>query len=423
VESRSEYPFSHPARSRLPPWLRATRNPQFRKVWAVATLPHFGYWFCSIAFQWLIAQETGNDPIALGVLYFFMLVPILLLSIPAGVLADRIDRRSILAFCQLATVTIGLTMAILLWRGEPEVWVVMTCAFAVGSVHSIAIPSSAALVANSVPAKDLSSAVPLQVIGMNVARMLGPAFAGAIIFFGGTAGSLLSYAAMGVIGLLVLATVPRLHTPHLAAHASSFLIQVREGMRHTRESPPSALALLIVGVSSLFGASYLAQLPVLAANSSDSTAAFMFLTSAGGFGALISVILVATRSLGRPSTTSAAVMLLVMGAVVTMLGHGPSLAIEMVLVAIAGGLQFGIMTTCNRVIQQVVSDTHRGRVMSLFTMTWGGFVPLGGLWLGILISTAGLPIAFVINGVIAMSFAALILRPGVQRSGEAALQL
>ena len=298
----------------------------------------------------------------------------------------------------------------------------MTCAFAVGAVNSIANPSSAALVANSVPAKDLSSAVPLQVIGMNVARMLGPAFAGAVIFFGGTAGSLLLYAGMGATGLLVLATVPRLHTPHLAAHASSFLIQVREGMRHTRESPPSALALLIVGVSSLFGASYLAQLPVLAANSSDSTAAFMFLTSAGGFGALISVILVATRSVGRPSTTSAAVMLLVMGAVVTMLGHGPSLAIEMVLVAIAGGLQFGIMTTCNRVIQQVVSDTHRGRVMSLFTMTWGGFLPLGGLWLGILISIAGLPIAFVVNGVIAMSFAALILRPGVQRSGEPALQ-
>ena len=112
-----------------------------------------------------------------------------------------------------------------------------------------------------------------------------------------------------------------------------------------------------------------------------------------------------------------------MGAVVTMLGHGPSLAIEMVLVAIAGGLQFGIMTTCNRVIQQVVSDTHRGRVMSLFTMTWGGFIPLGGLWVGILISIAGLPTAFVINGVIAMSFAALILRPGVQRSGEPALQL
>ena len=148
----------------------------------VATLPHFGYWFCSIAFQWLIAQETGNDPIALGMLYFFMLFPMLLLSIPAGVLADRIDRRSILASCQLAIVTIDLTMAILLWRGEPEVWIVMTCALAVGAVNSIANPSSAALVANSVPAKDLSSAVPLQVIGMNVARMLGPAFAGAVIF-------------------------------------------------------------------------------------------------------------------------------------------------------------------------------------------------------------------------------------------------
>lgn len=406
--------------SRLPLWFRAAGNPQFRKVWTLSTLPQFGYWFCSIAFQWLVAQETGNVPIVLGFLYFVMLIPILLFSIPAGVLADRVDRRIILGACQLATVIIGLFTAALLWRGDPDLWLVMLCGFAVGTAHSIATPASAALVANSVPAKDLSSAIPLQAMGMNVARMLGPALAGAVIFIGGTAESLLLYAGTGVIGLLVLARVPRLQAPKIAVAATSMFRQAREGMSHARSHPPAFLALAIVGVCSIFGASYLAQLPVLAANSSDSINAFMFLTSAGGLGALIGVFLVATRPGGRPSVTSPAVMLLVMGVVVTLLGHGPSLAVEMVLIAMAGGLQFGIMTTCNRVIQQVVKDSHRGRVMSLYAITWGGFLPLGGLWLGFLIGASGLAYAFTINGLVAIVFALWVLRPGAQRQGNPA---
>lgn len=408
-----------PSEGRYPRWLRAAANPQFRKVWTLSTLPQFGYWFCSIAFQWLVAQETGNAPIMLGFLYFVMLIPILLFSLPAGVLADRVDRRYILGGCQLATVLIGLFTAALLWQGDPDLWIVLACGFAIGTAHSVATPASAALVANSVPPQDLSSAIPLQAMGMNLARMLGPALAGAVIFFGSTGESLLLYAATGVIGLLVLRGVPRLQTPKIAVADSSIFQQAREGFIHAREHPPAGLALALVGVCSLFGASYLALLPVLAENSSNTTNAFMFLTSSGGLGALIGVFLVATRGRGRASITTPAVMLFTMGVVVALLGHGPFLAIEMLLVAMAAGLQFSIMTTCNRVIQQVVSDSHRGRVMSLYAITWGGFLPIGGLWLGVLIGITGLTYAFTINGVIAIVFALWVLRPGAHRTGHA----
>lgn len=407
-----------PAEGRYPRWLRAAANPQFRKVWTLSTLPQFGYWFSSIAFQWLVAQETGNAPIMLGFLYFVMLIPILLFSLPAGVLADRVDRRYILGACQFATVLIGLFTAALLWQGAPDLWIVLACGFAIGTAHSVATPASAALVANSVPSRDLSSAIPLQAMGMNLARMLGPALAGAVIFFGGTGESLLLYAATGVIGLMVLRGVPRLQSPKISVPTSSIFQQARDGLIHAREHPPAGLALAIVGICSIFGASYLALLPVLAENSSDTANAFMFLTSAGGLGALIGVFLVATRGGGRPSITTPAVMLLALGIVVALLGHGPFLAVEMVLVAMASGLQFGIMTTCNRVIQQVVSDSHRGRVMSLYAITWGGFLPIGGLWLGILIGVTGLTYAFTINGIISIVFALWVLRPGVHRTGR-----
>lgn len=409
---------SAPSEGRYPRWLRAVANPQFRKVWTMSTLPQFGYWFSNIAFQWVVAQKTGNAPIMLGFLYFVMLIPILLFSIPAGVLADRVDRRYILGACQSATVLIGLFTAALLWHGNPDLWIVMACGFAIGTAHSVATPASAALVANSVPSQDLSSAIPLQAMGMNLARMLGPALAGAVIFFGGTGESLLLYAATGVIGLLVLRNVPRLQAPKIVVVTSSIFQQARDGLIHARENPPAGLALALVGVCSVFGASYLALLPVLAENSSNESNAFMFLTSAGGLGALTGVFLVATRGGGRPSITTPAVMLLAMGIVVALLGHGPNFAIEMLLVATASGLQFGIMTTCNRVIQQVVSDSHRGRVMSLYAITWGGFLPIGGLWLGVLISAIGLTYAFTINGLVAIAFALWVLRPGIQRTGH-----
>lgn len=391
--------------------------PNFRKVWTVATSAQFGYWFSSIAFQWIVAQATGNDAFVLGLLYFVMLLPILLLSVPAGLLADRIDRRRIVVACQAAIVVISVGTAALIWWGPPPLWAILACGFAVGTAHSLATPAYTALVANSVPSRDLPSAVPLQAIGMNLARILGPVAAGAIIFFGGTAESLLVYGLFGLLGLIVILRVPRLQdVPANTDHASIFG-QIRSGFAHARRHKPAALALSIVAMCSLFAASYLAQLPVIAANSSDETGAFVILTSSGGVGSLIGVLLVATRSSGSPSVTPAAVMLLIMGGVVALLGYGPSLIVEMGLVATAGALQFAIMTTCNRVIQQVVHDSHRGRVMSLYAITWGGFLPLGGLWLGMLISTTGIATAFTINGVVTVVFAALVLRPGVTRTG------
>lgn len=391
--------------------------PNFRKVWTVATSAQFGYWFSSIAFQWIVAQATGNDAFILGLLYFVMLLPILLLSVPAGLLADRIDRRRIVIACQAAIVVISVGTAALIWWGPAPLWSILACGFAVGTAHSLATPAYTALVANSVPARDLPSAVPLQAIGMNLARILGPVAAGAIIFFGGTAESLLVYGLFGLLGLIVILRVPRLQDIPANTERQSIVSQIRSGFTHARRHKPAALALSIVAMCSLFAASYLAQLPVIAANSSDETGAFVILTSSGGIGSLIGVLLVATRSSSSPSVTPAAVMLLIMGGVVALLGYGPSLVVEMGLVATAGALQFAIMTTCNRVIQQVVSDSHRGRVMSLYAITWGGFLPLGGLWLGMLISTTGIATAFTINGAITVVFAALVLRPGVKRTG------
>ena len=401
-------------------WWRALRVRNFQKVWTVATSAQFVYWFSSIAFQWIVAQATGNNAVVLGFLYFVMLLPILLLSVPAGLLADRFDRRRIVVVCQTGIVIVSITAAALIYWGPPPLSVLLLCGFAVGTAHSMATPAYTSLVANSVSRQDLPSAVPLQAIGMNLARILGPVAAGAIIYLGGTAESLLVYGLFGLLGLVVILRVPRLQQQVADSTSTSVIRQIRAGFAHARARPPAALALAIVAMCSLFAASYLAQLPVLAANSTDVTGAFVLLTSSGGLGSLVGVLFVAIRSWSSASVTPAAIMLLAMGLVVALLGYGPPLGFEMVLIGIAGGLQFAIMTTCNRVIQQVVADSHRGRVMSLYAITWGGFLPIGGLWLGLLIGGVGITWAFTINGAITVTFALWALRPSTRRSGTTA---
>jgi MFS family permease len=393
-------------------FLRAVRRSSFRRVWTVATLQQFGYWFSSIAFQWLVALKTGNDALTLSLLYFCMLLPILLFALPAGVLADMRDRRTVMLGVQVAVVVISVVTTMLVLLDRAPVWALVACAAAVGTAHSFSMPASQALVVTSAPAADLRSVVVLQSIGMNLARILGPALAGLIIFGWGPPDSLLVYGGFGLVSILVLwRLIPPAPPAAVRVAGERFVTRIRSGLSHARTHPPAATALAIVGATSLFAASYLAQLPALAARVSEDPRAFVLLTSGGGIGSLVGVLTVGIRY-GPAGVTPAATMLGLLGMTMIGLGFSRSLWLEVGLIAVAGGLQFGTMTHCATVVQQVVDDDHRGRVMSLYGLCWGGLLPVGGLLLGTAWHFAGPLAALVTSGSIAVAFAGYLLRPG-----------
>src|SRR5690606_11517815 len=147
-----------------------------------------------VSFQWVVAQRTDNDPVALGVLYFCALAPFLFLSLPAGMLADSRDRRRLLAVTQVGAVGLAVTAAL----ADLPVPVVMLPAFLAGTVIVFVSTTSQALTANVVPLEDLSSAVPLHSAGINVARITGPALAGPVILVGGPTGAFGVYAVFAI---------------------------------------------------------------------------------------------------------------------------------------------------------------------------------------------------------------------------------
>ena len=394
-------------------WLRALRWPTYRRVWLVATMLQFGYWFASIAFQWLVARDTDSDPLSLSLLYFFMLIPMLIFSLPAGVLADTRDRRSNILLSQLGVVLVSAVTAGLVLLDRAPFGVLIACGFAAGMVQAGAVPSAVALVANSVPVEDLRSAIVVQSAGMNLARILGPAIAGLIILSLGAVESVFMYGGMAALTLLALRGLKPLPRTETGIARPSVMARIGAGLRHVREHPPAGTALLVVAATSLFGLSYIAQMPALAARVSPDPSVFLLLTTLAAIGSGFGLLVVVFRPNSAPTVTPAAMLLALQGVVVVALGFTTVLWLAVALVTIGGAMMFAIMTSCNTVIQAVVDDDHRGRVMSLYVMCWGGLMPVGGLLLGVVWHFAGPQVALGSCGLAALLVAGAVLRPGL----------
>ncbi|MEU5696837.1 MFS transporter [Actinosynnema sp. NPDC020468] len=398
---------------------RALRHPSFRLLWGSVFLGQLGYWFANIAFQWEVAHRTDNDPVALGVLYFVGFTPYLAFSLFAGVLADGRDRRLLLVGIQAASVAVALACFGLTLADATPPAVVLVLAFLAGCVITFLSPAHQSLIANVVPARDLGSAVPLQAAGLNLARIAGPALAGPAILLAGSTAAFAIFTAT-CVGSALLAW--RIKVPARARVVATESVGRRlvGGLRHARERPPTAMALLVVAIASMFGSTFQAQLPLLGARvSADGGTAFLTLVVLGGLGSLVGVLLVARRRAPLPLPATA-VLLAVLGAIVSVLGYVRSFPLMAVLMAVAGGVLFGVMTSINTLIQHVVDDDQRGRVLSLYFICWGGLLPVAGLAAGALIALAGIGTAFAVLGGVTAAFGVGIAAKALTRRPTAA---
>lgn len=389
---------------------RALRHPPFRLLWAVVILGQLGYWISSVAFQWEVAHRSGNDPLALGLLYFCSFAPYLLFSLPAGMLADNADRRRLMIAVQAGAALLAVAATLLAGWAAMSTPAVLVLSFLAGCVITVVSPASQSLIAAVVPAEDLASAVPLQSAGLNLARITGPALVGPVLLVGGSASAFGLYAVLS-LGAAALAGRLGPARPARSPAAETVRRQLAAGIHHVRERRPALPALGVVAATSVFGSAYLAQLPLIAARvGGDGESAFPALVTLSGLGSLVGVLSVALRGRGL-SLTPAAVQLGVLGVAMALLGVVPSFPLVAVLVVLGGGLTLSIMTSINSILQHLVDDAQRGRVMSLYFICWGGLLPFGGLGLGGLVRLVGAGWAFAACGALAgLAGLALALR-------------
>lgn len=233
-----------------------------------------------------------------------------------------------------------------------------------------------------------------------------------LILLTGPAGAFGAYAVVAFSSLVAVSRIqpaPRSVPSHVAPR-ETLLQRVAGGIRHARERPPALLALALVAATSILGASYPANPYVLAAvlDPAASQQTLIVLASANGVGSFIGVINVARRPRSVRLQSTAA-ELLVLGALLPFVGLSRHVAVTVILVAVCGGLSLSVFTAVNTLLQQLVDDAQRGRVMSLYFMCWGGLLPFGGLGLGALAGQFSVTAGLIIFGVLAALAASEIL--------------
>lgn len=355
-----------------------------------------GFWLGSITFQWMVARITDNSPLMLGLLAFFNLIPMLVVTPIGGVLADRVGRAQILVVSQffMSAAAGLLTLLVVLGRAE-SVSVLFAFAFVVGVVLSFNAPANQAAVANSVPQTDLRSAISLNSIGLNLARIAGPALAGPVILAWGAGASFGMWALVSVMAAVGVSTIT-LNPYEPEADSLGVVGRIVQGFEHIRDRPPALLALTLVAVLTIFGQSYSALVAVIAFDTlGQGDRAFTLLVTATGFGAMVGALAAGTGRL--PSSLPRLAMWTVAFAVFqAALGMSRSLGTALVFISLVGGLNFFLMTSLNVLLQHLTAESKRGRIMSLFMLAWGGLYPIGGLAIGFVGERISVPTTLVL---------------------------
>ncbi len=386
--------------------LRALRHRNYRLFWTGNFISNLGTWMYQVALGWLVLELT-NSPLWLGVVGFCQYAPALIFSLPAGVLADRVNRRKFLLGTHSAMLLLTLTLAVLVRLGIVTYREILAIAFLLGTAQALNAPSYHAMVQDTSSKEDVLNAVAMNSIQYNISRFLGPAIAGILV---STIGLAICFYINSLSFLAPIVTLSLLHyRPGVQAAAGSVLERLGEGLGYIWRHRHILLLISLVIMVSLFGLPYLIFLPVFARDVLRVGARGLgYMVSAGGVGALLGALVLASWSPERrrgPLVLSAAVLFF---AGVLLLALSQNFYLSLGALLVVGGAMVCSVATVNSLIQTLVPDAVRGRVLSMHTMAFLGFSPLGSLLVGFLANAWGTPRALATSAAIPLLVVAVL---------------
>jgi len=394
-----------PSERRWPQTFRALRHRNYRLFWTGQLVSLTGTWMQSVAQGWLVYSLTKSDPIFgsalwLGIVSFCFSFPVLLFSLVGGVVADRVDRRKFLLFMQAASLVQALLYSILAVTGSIEIWHIPILACFLGTIHAFDTPARQAIVLQLVGREDLMNAVALNSSVFNSTRIIGPGIAGMLLgVFAGwlhlsegmteEAATKLATAlcfflnTLSYIAPMISLSLIRTDSPAVKKHTDSIWRSLHEGLTYVRHNPAIFGVLSLVGISSIFGFSYLTLLPLFAGKVLNAGAqGYGMLMAGAGVGALSAALFLA--SLGNYQRKG---FLLTLGnfifpVALIFFSISPYFWLSwLCLVGVGAGL-ITQNALANTLIQSNVPDHLRGRILSLYTLMLLGMQPIGGLQIG-----------------------------------------
>lgn len=384
-----------PGRAPRPPLkqaFRALQNPNYRLFWFGQVISMVGTWMQRIAQAWLVLRLT-NSPLALGIVTACQTLPVLLLALFGGVVADRVPKRRLIIITQAVMLIQASILAALTAGGWINLIELYILAAILGTATALDNPTRQAFVKELVGPDDVPNAVALNSIVFNTARLVGPALGGLTIAALGVAGcfTLNAVSFLAVIGGLLLMCPERFYEMPTPPQGK-VLAQIGEGLRYAARTPDIAVVMILMAVIGTFGYNFTVLLPLIAQYVLHSgPAGFGTLTSAMAIGSLIAAMGIAYsgRVTQRTLLTGAAGFSLLL--FILALANRWALAIP-VLIAL-GFFSITFTATANSRLQIVAPSHLRGRIMSLYTMLFLGSTPIGSLVLGTLAERQGVQVA------------------------------
>jgi MFS family permease len=389
---------------------RALRFRNYRLFYIGHGTSLIGTWMTSVAISWLVYRLT-ESAFLLGVVAFSSQIPSFVLAPIAGVLLDRWDRRKVIMIAQFMAMGQALTLGILTITGVIQIWHIIGIRLFQGVVNAIDIPARQSFIVDMVEDKnDLGNAIALNSSMFNGARMIGPSIAGIVIalvgewlcFFLDS----LSYLAI-IIALINMRIKPR----KFERKSKALIRGLKEGFAHAFGFAPIKAILLLVAMLSVFGYPYLVLMPIFAKDIlRGGPNTLGFLMGSVGMGAVAGAVFMASRKtvVGLGRVMIFAISLFGCGIILFSLSRNLYLSIALLLFT-----GFGMMTqmaSANTLLQTIVDDDKRGRVMSFYAMSFMGMAPFGSLLAGALASKFGAPATNIIGGSLCLLGAAIFAR-------------
>lgn len=403
-EPPSEQEIADIAAPRRSGLLGVFRHRNYRLFFFGQLISLMGSWMQNTAMPWLVYDLT-HSTVLLGVTSFCSTVPVFFLTPFGGMVADRVDRRKFLLITQSAAMIQAAILAGLTLSGHIQVWELICLALTMGLINAFDIPSRQSMTLDMVGRRDLRHAISLNSMMFNGARIVGPTLAGLLIAVVGEgicfAINAASFGAV-LVSLLLMKLAER--PPRINRNA---LHEIADGYRYSFATPQIRVSLILVAVSSLFGAAYVTMMPAVVRQliHGDSTAQGT-LMSAAGAGALMGAYFL-SRITEKQLLYAPVLAGAVFGVALIGFSHSHNLWLSVALLLPSSASLMLLGGTTNTIIQMVAAENFRGRVISHYTQSFMGMMPWGALLLGTLAARLGVTNAISIGGAIVLLSAVL----------------
>lgn len=378
--------------------LRALHHKNYRLFFGGQGISLIGTWMQQIAMSWLVYRLT-NSALLLGIVGFSSQIPIFLFASVAGVYADRWNRHRILVVTQTLSMIQALMIALLTLTGTIEVWHIIVLSTFLGVINAFDMPTRQSFIVELLEkAEDLSNAIALNSFMFNGARLIGPSIAGIVI---GYLGEGICFLINGIsfAGIIIALLAMNVQRKEHVVRSSRMWQALREGYSYAFGFAPIRYILLQLGLMSFMGMSYAVLMPIFASDILHGGPHTLgFLMAASGIGALAGALYLASRQtilgMGRFIAYASAMF----GIGIIAFSFSKTIIISLCMMFITGFGMIVQMASSNTILQSIVEEDKRGRVMSIYAMAFIGMVSIGNLFAGALASWIGAPNTLIVSG-------------------------